>query len=217
MKRVIALLLALAVMVCFAACVGKNKEEEKAEPETTVQTEPVTEPSEEATQPTTPAVTTPTKKVNLSKLNYMERNSEFPVKLTEKKIIEDYYTLGDAEYDFAKGNDVIKITIENSTGKVMTEVTLMLLATDGNAQRVTLTNEFSIGTANDLNREYPCVKVMSLGELWLANGESKSGIIRCAADKFENINIIVYSYKDADGKEIVNEDYEEWLENTLPV
>lgn len=218
MKKILAMLLALSVLLCFAACVADNEDEEKTETEAAVQTDPSTEPSEEVTEPTTSAVTTPTLKVNLSKLNYIENNCAFPVTVAEQKVISPYYSLGDDEYDFMAGNDVIKITLQNNTGKTLTKVVFLLLATDENGQRVSITNELTLGgDVSQFNREYPCVRALNLDGLWWANGERESGIVRCAADRFENINIIVYSYTDANGNEVVNEDYEAWLEATIPV
>jgi len=51
----------------------------------------------------------------------------------------------------------------------------------------------------------------------IASGESETYTIRCTASRFENVNMIVYSYTDANGNEVINEKAYEWLANTMPV
>lgn len=215
MKRVIALLLALAVMVCFAACVGKNKEEEKAEPETTVQTEPVTEPSEEATQPTTPAVTTPTKKVNLTKLRYIESQDDFLVKVEDTEVSERHFTTADGVS--MDGYDAVLVTIKNDSGKTITGFSVLVLTTDANGQDVTFAGLSPIVMPNTDQVYSEHVAEMGTDSAQIANGESETYTIRCTASRFENVNMIVYSYTDANGNEVINENAYEWLTNTLPV
>ena len=214
MKRVIALLLALAVMVCFAACVGKNKEEEKAEPETTVQTEPVTEPSEEATQPTTPAVTTPTKKVNTAKLKSIELQDDFAVKVTNSDIKTNYFEMNGS--NIIMGRDAVLVTVQNNSGKTISEFKLLLLGVNAAGQDVLVGDAMraSIYPAPPYSQ---CVNILGMSDLSMANGTSETGAVQCKAENFNSLYMIIYSYTDSDGNEVINENAVEWLGNTLPV
>jgi len=214
-KKMLALLLALSVMVCFAACAADSEDEQKIETEAAVQTDPATEPSEEVTQPTTPAVTTPDKKVDLTKLRYIESQDNFAVKVQKTEVSEGHFTIADGVS--MDGYDAVLVTIQNDSGKTITGFSVFVLTTDANGQDVTFAglSPIVLPSADQVYSEH--VVEMGTDSTQIASGESETYTIRCTASRFENVNMIVYSYTDANGNEVINEKAYEWLANTMPV
>jgi len=217
-KKLLALLLALAVTICCAACVAESKEEEKkSETEAAVQTDPATEPSEEATQPTEPAVTTPVKKVDTAKLKSIELQDNFPVKVTSVESAKGYFAEGREMYTVYEFLDASLVTVKNETGGKITGISILVLATkEGKEVKF---NEIgaNLPKIGEVEKYSSYVKLMGVSDISIANEASEAYSLQCALSLFDNLNIIVYSYTDEAGNEVINENCKAWLENTLPV
>ena len=220
MKKLLALLLALSVVVCCAACASDREDKEKTETEAAIQTdsatesgEDATEPSEDTTEPTELEVTTPTKKVNTVKLKSIEMQDDFAVKVESVNFKEDYYDPMDGLS--MDGYDVAIITTNNNSGKKITGFSILVLAIDEDGQDRQFAGlgayQGNFGSYSDY------VELMVAEDIAVANQESHIGAIRCDMGRFEKLHIIVYSYTDDAGNEVINENAYEWLENTLPV
>lgn len=224
-KRITALLLTLCLAVCMVACGMQRTEDKETQPlintvqtsvpteETTVPTTAPTNPTEETTAPTTP--TLPQKKVDIAKLHSIEKNDTFAVKMTDMQLIDNYFTIADGVS--INGYDAIGVTMQNNTGKKITNISFLVLATDSNGKDVAFAGMTPITAVGEVQNYSKCVSLMTGGETEIANGESKNYVIRCSLSQFANVNIIVYSYTDAEGNEIINESCYEWLGNTLAV
>ena len=224
MKKLLAILLTLAMLFCLAACSSKDESEEtekestkeSADEETKEQETTEEAPTEEAPVEETPAA--PEKKVNVAKLERIEDSDDFAVKVIDVDFVSGYYAEGRDLWAASECLDGTLVAIENTTGGEITAVTVWVLATkDGKEASF---NELSspILTIIGQTPTYSSyVKQMTVKDVQMANGESETFGMQCTTSWFDTMNIIVYSYTDANGKEVVNENAYEWINNTLPV
>lgn len=233
MKKLLALLLALSMLLSFAACSANNADEgdKKSGKETTESTKEEkdnadeeeetpskpdasvsTEPTATESAATEPAPTAPAKTVDIDKLNKILLSDMFPVQITATRKVENGFKTGTVVS--LEGDDAFVITLKNFSGGQVSQITLAVLATTKDGVPCDL------GTLSGMylsNGNYaPQVKFLQVNKVMEDGEEYDQSAIRCDFDKVENISLFVCSYVDADGNEIINEDVYDWLVATLP-
>jgi hypothetical protein len=134
--------------------------------------------------------------------------------------VEGGYDNGSAVVDI-NGEDAVVIKLKNNTSSTIQKFTILVLFTDENRKGC------KMGLFQDISNSYiidgkvvsysNCVEVMGTESANLKSGTEEAYAVQCDMKCFENVNVIVYSYVDSTGKEIVNENYEEWLKNTSEI
>ena len=156
--------------------------------------------------------------IDLEALGLIEKEDNFALKVKEKQAVEGLFDNGSAVVDL-NGEDGLVITIENLLDTNVEEFTILILCTDANGKGCDLG-----GLASPSNVTISGGKVISYSNYVKTMGTTTAGLkansnkefsIQCKLGEIENVNAIIYSYKNADGKEVVNENCEEWLTNTL--
>ena len=215
-KKWLAAFLVLSLLLCTTAC-GMLKERASRGagaakiPETTEAPAPTVP---ETTEATIPEETEPSTRVDLEKLKQIEDADDFGVTLDSVRMVENGFHDGTFTLE---GYDAIVLNTKNNTDKTISQITILALATDEYAQGTTLAERFApISVVGEMKTYSKFVESFYL-EVEMAPGKTESGGIRCNFDKFENVNLMIYSYTDADGNEVINENCEEWLLNTVEV
>ena len=210
MKKIIAFLLVFTLAFSLVACGDKTEKETETEKETKT-TEAV-----ETTEPSTEPVTEPEKvepKVDIAALSAIEKQDTFPVSIKEVKFAPDAYR--DGNIVSLNGDDAVVVTLANNTGVTITSVSVFFLCTDKDG-KATFHSGFNSTpiVIGDLSYSKKLMTA-TWGSQNLKTGTELVGGIRCDLDDFENMNIIVYSYTDSNGKEVINENIYNWLPLTL--
>lgn len=227
-RKVIAAALVLVAALSLAAC-GAEKAPAVTTAQTTAATRDIVEtttaaaettttvteaPTEPATEPPTePAPTEPKARVNETQLKQIQDRDTFPVNVKTLMLQENYYQ----EFSW-DGNDAMLITIVNSRNEKITGFTLVALAVDQNGKDVGLgTLGGSMLTKSEAD-EWGCSSQVMLlsSDMEMLPGQEENFANRCDMEKFENMYMIVYSYTDASGNEVINENAIEWLSHTKP-
>lgn len=225
-RRMMALLVAIISVLSLAACSGETQTVQDPAQTTAADTKQTTAPTEtkapavtEGTDPTgaETSETTPTEpkaKVDEAKLKNIQDWDTFPVKVKELSLQENYYQ----EFSW-DGNDAMVTTVVNNLDQKITGFTLVALVVDKDGKDVGMdTLGGSMLTKSEADKLLCSGKVMMLSsDMEMAPGQEETFANRCDMEKFENAYMIVYSYTDASGDEIVNENALDWLANTKPV
>jgi hypothetical protein len=210
MKKILALLLVLSLAFSFVAYGGDKKSDDAEE------TEKKTTEKVENTEPSTEPVTEPEKvepKVDLTALSAVEKQDTFPVSIKEVKFAPGANDDGSNVVSL-DGEDAVVVTLANNTGVTITSITVFFLCTDKDGKTTIPGGLASAPIIGDL----PCSKnlmTVTWGSQNLKTGTELVGGIRCNLNRFENMNLIVYSYTDSNGKEVINENIYNWLPLTL--
>lgn len=158
------------------------------------------------------------KGIDLNALKAVEDADTFNVSVISIEKFKDGYK-GGAVLSLV-GDDAILVKIKNNTGAKIQNFKVLVLATDKNGNgcdlgklqsmpKTIITNEHKVEKYSNY------VKCLENNTADLAVGAEKEYGVRCNLQKIENVNAIVYSYVDATGKEVVNNNYEKWLEKTI--
>ena len=224
MKKTALLCLAFCLILSLFACGKDTAPETTVAPiDTTASAEAIPTAGPETIAPTQEAATatqseaTPPaenhRAVDVQLLEQLTAEDTFGVKIVKTEKMEGIFRQG--IYENIHGNDGVVLTLLNNSGTKITKVTVLALAT--NRDRVPVTLSLSSLTRVTLGDENfaPEVAVM-VCDLELENGGTyDQGAIQCHFDKVENISVFVYSYTDANGNEIINENCVQWLTNTM--
>lgn len=222
-RKMIAAALALVAVLSFAACGTENAPagttaQTAAATQTTIQTtadtaEDTTAATEAATEPasTEPAPTEPAAKVNEAILSTIELTDSFPVKITKKEVVKNYFGTGMT----VDGNDGLLFEVTNSLNEKISGYNIVVLAVDKNGQDVKPFGGGAVVPQLSTVEYSRYVQVVAVDDQ-VAAGAEYAGVCKCMASKFENIHMIVLSYIDANGNEVINENAIEWLSHTKP-
>lgn len=222
MKRIWMLLLCMCLAFSLFACKDSDSNAETNQPDTTTATQPqATEPTQtEGTQPTQPEATEPTqpaepvKKVDIQKLNSLEQADTFGLKVIKKEKVENGFKQG-AVVNPA-GDDALVLTVKNETGVKIVSFQILVLATDQDGAACDLGS--LSGFYFDADYPFaPQTKMLGISYEIENGAVFDNGAIQCDLEKVENVNLVVYSYTDANGNEVFNPAWTEWLINTAEV
>lgn len=218
MKRICLLLCACFLFnLCACGLVTEGKET-GAQPEIAAPSENVpaeTQPPENQLQETQPQAPQPTEPdyevIDTEMLKAIEASDRFSVRVIKQEKVKNALGTGAS----VEGNDAFVFTVENESGKKITSVSLLVLATDKNGEGYNFLGNYVNPQLTDM-RYSAAVRAVGF-DIELKNGEvCDDFVLRCSFDAVENMNVIVYSYTDADGNEFVNAQSQLWLANTLP-
>jgi hypothetical protein len=124
-----------------------------------------------------------------------------------------YSEIGHA-YD-GQGLDAVVLTFTNNTDVAITSVKVYFICTDINGKTVRPGNfPGKVVVSEDLSYSENLMEA-NWASLNVKPGTNLVAKFRCNFSRFENMNIIVYSYTDANGKEVINENAYNWLPLTL--
>lgn len=221
MKKIVVLLLAGLLMLTFSACV-ESERKDSSDNESTTQTETqskdqessnVTESEEEETDES--------EVVDTAALAKIEQADDFAIKIKAAKAVEGLFDNGSTVIDL-NGEDGVLLTIENSLDITVNEFAVLILCTDENGKgcdlgTLNLTSPSTAIIDGQVVSYSDYVKFMGTSEADLAPNNSKEFSLQCDLGKIKNVNAIIYSYTDADGNEIVNENYVDWMKNTVDI
>ena len=209
MKKIIAFLLIFTLAFSLVACGDKTEKETETEKETKT-TEAV-----ETTEPSTEPVTELEKvepKVDIAALSAIEKQDTFPVSIKEVKFAPNAFSTGSIPLN---GEDAVVVTLANNTGVTITSVNILILCTDENGKATNPSHlYFSLPPMGELSFSEKVYKY-TWDSQNLKTGTELVGGVQCELDNFKNANIIVYSYTDSNGKEVINENIYNWLPLTL--
>ena len=140
------------------------------------------------------------KVVDVDKLRDIESNDSFGVRVTKKELEKDYFETA-GKY----GKDALAFEIENTTGKTVTDVEILVVAY--NADNIIMpikTEEFKTYDIGSLIYSFGNAEKISVD-----NGEKKKLAVAVTAGEITGIRCIVRSYV-SDGKTVENPTANEW-------
>lgn len=226
MKKWLTLLLALAVLGSFAAC-SEEKEQPPAASSAVSQEQKNENPSsatssEEQSQENSEEDDSKNElRIDLEALKTVENADTFELKVIQAKPMKGLFDNGSAVVDL-NGEDGIVLAMANRGNNTIEEFTVLILCTDENGKGVDLgalvsSPDMLLGSDGTVMSYSQHVKVMGTDSAGLAPGTNEEFSIQCDLTNIANVNAMVYSYVNATGEEIVNENANAWLTNTLEV
>ncbi len=212
------ILLLVVVLMCasvFSAC-EKNQEKD-VESEDTVVTD-VTEAPENDIEDDVEKDSA--EAVDVDELDKIEKNDTFAVRVTDIKLVEGLFDNGSTVVDL-NGEDGFLLEVSNYTNSEVNEVKFLILCTDKDGKACTLGGFGSIPQTiiqgHSVVTYSNKVQFMGVNTAGISSADSEEIAGQCSLGDIAKVNALVYSYIDADGNEVVNDNFVNWLSYTNEV
>ena len=145
-------------------------------------------------------------KIDVDALKELTATDTFELKITKKTVADDVNS------SFSEPNDMLTLTLENTSGKKVESLKVMIVCYDAQNAAASLESAglvSSIGTGSEKRK-------FALKEFSVDNGQSGTFQVSmpCTHDNFTGASTLVASYT-AEGEEVVNPLAEEWNELAL--
>jgi len=228
-KKILCLLMVALLSVSVLAACGDDKDSDKKSPITIVadneQKESTTEDTTaskavEVIAPTTqPKTEAPANDnyiyADIDAMTAIEDLDSFDIIVKEKSIVKGMYDDGAPGVDF-DGEDGIAFELQNNTGTDVDDIVILVFCTDGNGKgtglgSLTSASNIHFGSDDDTIKYSNHVQFMGTDDAELSAYNSKEYSIQCDAFGINKVNAIVYSYVDADGNTVYNQNCRDWL------
>ncbi len=140
--------------------------------------------------------------IDVNAMKAQEAADTFPVKVIEKKAVEDCFDCDMGEYN----DDALVITVSNGSTDTLTALKVCFVAYDGESKTVKVTSDMVFSAFN----ASPEIYTMSREDLNVASGQSCVLSMPVSYENFVGVRAMVAEYTKADGTVVANPTFAAW-------
>jgi len=144
--------------------------------------------------------------VDIDTMKALEAQSAFPVKVTEKKIVQECFERR-SDFNIPDSPDALVVTVTNQSDQTLTGVQVGFIAL--NAEGLTTDVVRSTSLTISLSNDPPEIKTLARDDLSLAPGESCIISLRVDYERVRGVRAMVSEYTTAEGT-VANPDFPLW-------